>query len=111
MSYEDYLTNLEYTDISWDTNGWKHSGFMMHDDTEPYKKTELFGDGVRYNEHILTIRSPSTQNILGTMHTYHFKHYHGECDQTWGSSEVLVFHKDVENLLMTANPGSYTSIE
>jgi len=36
MSFEDYLENLEYTDISWDVTGWEHSGFMVFNDNEPY---------------------------------------------------------------------------
>ena len=58
LSYSDYLNNMEYSDLSYDTSTWHHAGFAVFDDDEPYEQMEVFGDGVLYNIHTLTITSP-----------------------------------------------------
>ena len=58
MLFEDYYKQMEYTDVNLNTSNMHHSGILMEDDDAPYKPTDLFGDGVLYNSHTVTVKSP-----------------------------------------------------
>ena len=58
MAFEDYVEQIQYTDFSQDVSTWKHAGFAVFADDEDRNRKELFGDGVVYNTHNLSISSP-----------------------------------------------------
>lgn len=54
MSYNDYLKYLQYTDISQDVFGWKHSSFAILGDDAPVDRQTVFNnDPKEYNKHVL----------------------------------------------------------
>ena len=55
--------------------------------------------------HTLEIHSPIAQRMRLSAHSYHFKHYHGACDQSLYWSEILV-QKPGENILYPVGHGS-----
>lgn len=96
---------MEYTDFSFDVSDWKHSAFSVMGDDTDYNVQEPFGDGTRYNTHNLYIMSDVDQEVMLSAHTYHFKHYHGECNYGYYNSEVLVKRQEDEYSWIF-NPGS-----
>lgn len=105
MSFDDYVTNMEYTDFNLDVTGWSHSAYAVFGDDEPYNRQEPWGDGWEYNVHNLSVISDIDQEVYLSAHTYHFKHYHGACSEGYYDSEIFVRRQEDEyNYLF--NPGS-----
>lgn len=111
MSFEDYLTQIEYTALNYDIKGWSHTAFAIFGDDEPVNQQNVFGDGFRYNVHKLYISSPVRQKIIRSTHTYHDKHYHGECNPFNRLTEVLVQSNFDASTLQMINPGTYSEEE
>ena len=106
MSFKDYFEQVEYTDFNRDVLGWYHSSFAIFGDDEPVNRDRVFkDDDTEYNIHTLLIQSPVAQKVQFSTHSYHFKHYHGDC--SWGmfSSEVFV-ERPGDEFINYVGPGS-----
>ena len=106
MSFQEYLMQIEYTDFSVNTQNLYYNAFAMFSDDDPYNLQEVFGDGLKYKVHTLSLKTDVKQTVQVSLHTYNQKHYHGECKGGWEGSEVL-YERAGTNSIKSVNPGSY----
>lgn len=97
MAFEDYIEQMQFTEFILNTHGMHLSGFVFEDDDKPHGRVELFGDGVSFNSHKISVKSPVDQIGYISVHTYNWKHYHGACSTVYFSnSESMVLYKKKE---------------
>lgn len=85
MEYSDFIKYIDYTDLSMDVHDWNHAGFLFENDDEPVNRRAVFQDepDSEFNIHKLLLKSSRKQKVVLQMHTYHWKHHHGVCEEAF----------------------------
>lgn len=91
MAFEDYIEQMESTDISLDVKGMHHTGFLFENDDEPVNRQRIWEQyDTEYNVHWLQITSDEPQQITLSAHSYNWGHYHGDCMYSDEQTEIYM---------------------